>query len=194
MCPKLNYLTVFFAAALSWLAWVGVVIGAVAVWLLSLSHVPHTGRQPIGWQTLVIGLGSGLGFALCTLFIREAALILRHGGLNFLLSAGWVLFFVLLIQSVLLTAWLVVREPATLPALYRQKKLTAGVSVFSFFGSVGWFTAMSLQSVAMVKTLGQIEVLFTLGIAVYWFKDKLARSDYIGLGLIVIAAVLVMLA
>ncbi len=65
-------------------------------------------------------------------------------------------------------------------------------SFFSCVGSLGWFTAMSLESVPLVKTLGQVEVLFTLLISVFWFKEKLKRTDLLGLALVVVAAVLVM--
>lgn len=200
----------YFAAPLSRLAWLGVLVGGVAVWLMSLSagtaktstaskaaHInAQIPKQPrISPKTLLLGLGSGLCFALATLYIREAALYLRANlEFGFLLSAAWVLFLVITTQTVLLTLWLLLREPQTFKALYTHKKLTLGVSLFSFVGSVGWFTAMSLQTVALVKTLGQIEVLFTLAISAWWFKERLQRSDYIGLVLIVVGAVLVMVA
>lgn len=189
---------VFFAAPLSPMAWLGVLVGAFAVWQMSLSSGQSTAtntQSHLSIQTISIGLASGLCFALCTLFIREAALILRNDmQLGFLISAAWVLFFVITTQTILLTLWLAIKEPDTLTTLYKHKKLTTSVSVFSFLGSVGWFTAMSLQTVAMVKTLGQIEVLFTLAISAWWFKETLVKSDYIGLALIVIGALLVVLA
>jgi uncharacterized membrane protein len=52
---------------------------------------------------------------------------------------------------------------------------------------------MSLQHVAYVKTLGQIEVFFTILIAVLWLKQPLKRQDSAGLLLIAVAAILVML-
>ena len=52
---------------------------------------------------------------------------------------------------------------------------------------------MSLQHVAYVKTLGQIEVFFTMLIAVLWLKQPLKRQDSAGLLLIAVAAILVML-
>jgi drug/metabolite transporter (DMT)-like permease len=53
---------------------------------------------------------------------------------------------------------------------------------------------MSLETVALVKTLGQIEVLFTLMISARWFREKLNGRDLAGLGLIVVGALCVMLA
>lgn len=183
----------FFATPLSALAWLGVFIGGVAVWFMSQNNTQMTNN--ISKETIFIGLLSGLCFALCTLYIREASLLLTHDfQMGFLISASWVLFLVIFTQTILLTLWLAVTEPKTLKALMIHKKMTASVSVFSFFGSIGWFTAMSLQTVALVKTLGQIEVLFTLIISAYWFKETLTRTDYIGLGLIVLGAVIVIVA
>ncbi|GAA0371549.1 DMT family transporter [Bowmanella denitrificans] len=175
---------VFFAVSLDWLGWLGVLLGAVAVFLLSGIRAVHGWS----WQTLCLGLGSGLAFALTSLWVREASLEL---GLPFPHGAAWVLLLVILLQSLLLVAWLIIRDMATLKALWQRPKLTLTISFCSCVGSIGWFTAMSLESVALVKTLGQVEVLFSLLISAWWFKEKLARADKLGLLLIVIAAICV---
>jgi uncharacterized membrane protein len=51
---------------------------------------------------------------------------------------------------------------------------------------------MSLQYVAYVKTLGQIEVLFTILLATLWLKQKVKTNELLGLLLIALAAILVM--
>lgn len=61
--------------------------------------------------------------------------------------------------------------------MWQRRKLTLAVSVASFLGSLGWFSAMSLQSVPIVKTLGQIEVLFTLLISALVFKEAGETDD-----------------
>ncbi|WP_028469659.1 DMT family transporter [Neptunomonas japonica] len=177
----------FFAAPLSWLAWSGVIIGAIAIWLMS-----NTGSlKELSLKTVSLGLGSGLAFALTTLWVREASLML---GLPFPYSAAWVLLCVISTQTAILIVWLLLKEPSTLNALWRRPKLTLTISFFSCLGSLGWFTAMSLETVALVKTLGQIEVLFTLFISARWFKEKLSQRDLLGLALIVLGAACVILA
>ncbi|WP_372738429.1 EamA family transporter [Neptunomonas sp.] len=177
----------FFAAPLSGLAWSGVIIGAIAIWLMS-----NTGSlKELSIKTLALGLGSGLAFALTTLWVREASLML---GLPFPYSAAWVLLYVITTQTAILLMWLLIKEPATLNALWQRPKLTLIISLCSCLGSLGWFTAMSLETVALVKTLGQIEVLFTLFISARWFKEKLRPRDLSGLALIVLGAACVILA
>lgn len=174
----------FFASALSPLGWLGVLLGGYAVFLLSGSRL-----RELSWSTVAIGLGSGFAFALSSLFAREASLTL---GLPFPHGAAWVVFLVISLQTVLLLCWLLIKSRTTLLQLFRHYKLTLLISVSSCFGTICWFTAMSLESVALVKTLGQVEVLFTLLISVFFFKEKLKQRDKIGLALIILAAICVM--
>lgn len=174
----------FFSESLSPLAWLGVALGGGAVFLLSGASL----RQ-LSWPVMLLGLGCGLAFALTSLWVRQASLVL---GLPFPHGAAWVLLLVILLQTVLLLLWLILKDQPTLIALWRRPKLTLLVSVCSCVGSVGWFTAMSLESVALVKTLGQVEVLFMLLISAFILKEKLVRNDHLGLALIVLAAVCVM--
>ncbi|GIA35272.1 putative membrane protein [Vibrio cholerae] len=65
-------------------------------------------------------------------------------------------------------------------------------SVSSCLGSIGWFSAMSLQAVPYVKTLGQVEIFFTMLISIFWLGQKVRIKDGFGLILVALAAILVM--
>lgn len=174
----------FFSTQISWLGWLGVLIGAMAIFLMTGA----TALRQLSWQTLWIGLGSGLSFALTSLWVREASLLLE---LPSLIAASWVLFCVITFEAILLLGYLALKERQTLVKLWQHPALAITISIFSFFGSLGWFSAMSLQHVAFVKTVGQIEILFMLFISLFIFKEKLRKPDLVGLGLTVIAAILV---
>lgn len=174
----------FFSTHISFIGWIGVLIGGLAIFLLTgASHF----RQ-VSWQTLLIGLGSGLSFALTSLWVREASLQLNS---HYLLSAAWVLFSVITLEAILLVSYLSLKDRETLIKLLKRPKLAITTSLFSFLGSFGWFNAMSLNDVAFVKTLGQVEVFFMLLISYFIFKERLKIQDMTGLILIVIAAILV---
>ncbi|OYD21312.1 DMT family transporter [Oceanimonas baumannii] len=177
----------FFSAPLTFLGWLGVIIGGIAVWLLS--GLRRAAGQAVPASTLMTGLGSGLAFALTSLWVREASLEL---GMAFPFGAAWVLLLVISLQTLLMVGWLGLRNPQALVSLWQRPGLTVLISLTSCLGSIGWFTAMSLESVALVKTLGQVEVLFTLMISVWYFRERLSQRDHGGLVLIVIAAVCVM--
>lgn len=176
---------VFLSDHLSLLGWFGVAVGGLAVFLMS------KGRDfsDFSVQTLCIGIGSGLCFAITSLLVREASLELDN--LPFIHRAAWVLLMVIGTQCFLLLMYLGIFRRATLWAMWQRIGLTFRVSLCSFLASLGWFSAMSMQSVPIVKTLGQVEIIFSMLISAYFFKEKLARAEHLGIVLVVIAAFLV---
>ncbi|MEG1235773.1 MAG: DMT family transporter [Acinetobacter sp.] len=176
---------VFLSDHLSLLGWFGVAVGGFAVFLMS------KGRDfsDFSVKTLCIGIGSGLCFAITSLLVREASLELTN--LPFIHRAAWVLLMVIGTQCFLLLMYLGIFRRATLWAMWQRIGLTFRVSLCSFLASLGWFSAMSMQSVPIVKTLGQVEIIFSMLISAYFFKEKLARAERLGIVLVVIAAFLV---
>ncbi|MEZ7208060.1 EamA family transporter [Pseudoalteromonas sp. DY56-GL79] len=175
----------FFGSSLTLLGWFGVFIGAIAVLLLSGFSL-----RAFNGKTALVGLACGTSFALTSLWVREASIA---SCLPFPHSAAWVLLLVLVCQTVMLSMYMTIREPHSWRVLWQRRKLTVAISVSSCIGSIGWFSAMSLEHVAYVKTLGQIEVFFTLLISFLWLKAPVKKRDSMGLLLIAIAAILVML-
>ena len=53
------------------------------------------------------------------------------------------------------------------------------------FASLCWFSAMTLNSAAIVRAVGQVELLFTLVTTIFWFKEKIRLSQVVGMLLIV---------
>ncbi|QQX79252.1 DMT family transporter [Shewanella sp. KX20019] len=176
---------VFFGTYLSWLGWLGVLLGGVAVFIMS------SGKKltQISVATVMLGLACGGAFALTSLWVRAASLSLD---LPFPHRAAWVLLFIIAIQTSVLVIYAYVADRSTIDSLFKRPKLTLLTSLTSCLGSIGWFSAMSLQTVPYVKTLGQIEVFFTLLIAAFWLKEKVKIKDMAALVMIAIAAILVM--
>ncbi len=176
--------TLLFGTHLSPLGWLGVAIGAVAVMLLS----SHGHWRQLSLSTVLLGLACGSAFALTSLWVREASL---HLILPFPHRAAWVLLLVISLQTVLLVGYLGWRDRPTLAALWARPKLVGAISLTSCLGSIGWFSAMSLQAVPYVKTLGQVEVFFTLMLSAFWLRQRVRVREYLGLFLIALAAVIV---
>jgi EamA domain-containing membrane protein RarD len=63
----------FFGSYLSVLGWAGIIIGGVAVFILSSGNR----LQGVSVKTLVIGLACGTCFALTSLLVREASHMLN---------------------------------------------------------------------------------------------------------------------
>lgn len=177
--------TIFFGTSLTLFGWLGVAIGAIAIFLMSAKN----GIKGLSLKTLTLGLASGTCFALTSLWVREASLTLD---LPVLHRAAWVLFSVILLQTILLVGFLLLKDRGTLRALMHHRKLTVMTSITSCLGSIGWFTAMAYQAVPYVKTLGQIEIFFMMLVSFFWLKQPVKIKDGLGLILIAVAAMMVM--
>lgn len=175
----------FFGSYLTLLGWIGIGIGGLAVFVLSSGNK----AQGLSLKTLLIGIACGTCFALTSLFVREASHMLA---MPFMHGAAWVLLWVLCIQALGLSIYILVTKPQVFKQLFTHLAHSMAISAVSCFGSICWFTAMALQHVALVKTLGQLEVLLTLLLAHYWLKNKVTLQEIVGLLLIAVAAVLVM--
>ena len=174
----------FFGTSLSLLGWLGVIVGGLAVLLMSAAN----GIKSVSLSTITLGLACGSSFALASLWIREASLSLNIG---FPYSAAWVLLMIIGIQTIILLGYLLYRDRSAIRYLWQHPKLTLLTSISSCLGSIGWFSAMSIQNVPYVKTLGQVEIFVTLLISIYWLKQKPKIKDAFGLVLIAVAALLV---
>ena len=175
----------FFGSYLTPLGWAGIVIGAIAVFVLSSGNRLHG----ISVKTMVIALACGTCFALTSLLVREASHMLN---VQHTVAAAWVLLWVLCVQTISLSGYIALTKPFVFRQLTNAKKQVLAISTVSCLGSICWFTAMALQHVALVKTLGQLEVLLTLVLSHYWLKNTVTKREIAGLLLIGLAAIFVM--
>ncbi len=138
------------------------------------------------------GLASGAGFAVSAVSYRAASTSLV--GHEPLLQAAFTLACVTLLQSLLLLVYLRAREPATLGAVRGAWRHAVWVGIAGMLASAGWFTAMTVGPVAEVRTLGQVELLFTFLTAVFWFRERVRPNEVVGVLLLVAGIIVLLLA
>lgn len=177
--------TVLFSSTLSALGWLAVAVGFLGIFIVSIPS--REGRwEP---QNIVLGTVSGTAFALTSLWLREASLSLQ---LPVLQSAAITLVFMVSLQSVVCVLYTTLKEPTQFKAIARRLKLSWFVGATSAAGSIGWFTAMTWQNPALVKSLGQIEFIFTLLITTLFFKERVTMREMIGVLAIVVSVILIL--
>ena len=67
------------------------------------------------------------------------------------------------------------------------------VGVTSAVGSIGWFTAMTIERVSYVKALAQVEFVFALCVSIILFKERPTRLELLGMTLIAVGVVVLLL-
>ncbi len=182
---------VAFGATISLQGWAAIGVSVAGVVMIT---VVRTGLDQGGGllgrllnRPAAVGLGSGLGFALAVLFIREASLSLQLD--TYAYPAALTLVTLIVMQCVMLGIYLFVTQREQFPIMLQQWKVGVFVGGMSTAGSIGWFTAVTMQNAAYVKALGQIEFIFTLAISMLFFKEKSSRGEVIGMLLVVLGII-----
>ena len=142
-------------------------------------------------RTTMIGLASGALFGISAVAYRGGSLSL--GGPHFLMQAGYTLAWATFLQTIAMLIYIRMREPGQITQILRAWKVASIVGASGALGSVGWFTAMTIQNVAYVRALGQIELVFTFIASTVFFHESSTRKEVVGIVLIVAGILLLLL-
>jgi drug/metabolite transporter (DMT)-like permease len=173
---------------------VAVAFGTVGVLLLSPADREHPLRSMVmGWTSrpALLGLGCGACFALSAVGYRGAALALH--GTTFLMAAAYSLVAAQLLQTLLLVGWLLLRDAMVIARVVRAWRPSLFAGFMGAAASAGWFTAMAIQPVASVRTLGLVELLFSYVVSRRIFRERLSRLEIAGIGVLTLGLVIVTL-
>ena len=171
-----------------------IAVSVFGVMLVSVAHVAVSLRSMLAStfsRNALIGLASGTAFGISAVAYRAASLAL--GGPNFLMQAATTLAFVICFQTAIMLAWMIWKDRAEIGHIAKAWKPSLFTGFVGATASFGWFSAMTLQQAAVVKSLAQIEMLFTFAATVFFFKEKINRLEIAGCALIV-GGILVLLA
>lgn len=178
---------------ISALAWCGIAVGVCGVLWLSLAGRAASWRE-LGRATVqpaaVCGLASGFFFALTSVLIKSANLALP--GDDPVLRALVTLVAANILQTLMQGSWLLAREPAQFRAVLATWRTSAQVGALSACGSACWFTAFALAPVALVRAVGQVEILMTLLFSRFYLREQPTRAEVLGALTVVAGVVLVL--
>jgi drug/metabolite transporter (DMT)-like permease len=170
-------------AVTPWLA-LAILVATAGVVVMSLKPGTAAG----GMRPTLSGLAAGAMFGLSAVGFRGA--ILSLGLPSYLMAATFTLAVGLLLQSVLLSAYLWLRDPAVLTAIMRSWRPSLFAGFMGALASQFWFLAFALATAASVRTLALVEVLFAQAISRFVFKQPTTRREAAGIVLIVIGCTL----
>ncbi|MEO5324951.1 DMT family transporter [Mesorhizobium sp. CC13] len=171
-----------------------IAISVFGVMLISVAHTAFNARTLVTSvlsRNALLGLASGTCFGISAVAYRAASLSL--GGPNFMMQAAVTLAVVIVFQTVVMFAWIVWRERDELGRIARAWRPALFTGLVGASASFGWFMAMTLQQAAIVKSLAQIEMLFTFASTVFFFRERINRLEVAGC-ILIVGGILVLLA
>ena len=146
--------------------------------------------EAFSWKPTALGLAAAALFAIAAVGYRGGIRALEAP--NFVVAATTVLALGLLIQTIMLTAYLALADRATLAAIFRAWRPSLFAGFMGAFASQMWFLAFALETAAKVRTLALVEILFAQVVSRNLFKQKLASREAVGIALIVAGVVLLL--
>jgi drug/metabolite transporter (DMT)-like permease len=168
---------------LSLLTWAGIAIGVAGVMVVAAGGQRLRLRDMVQPAALC-GLGAGLGFTMTSIFVKSATLEIATADKIF--AALLVLVVVNASQTVMQGGYLLLREPDQVIKVFRSWRTAGQVGLLAALGSACWFTGFATAPVALVRAVGQLEVILTLGFSRFYLRE--ARKPGEALGLLLVGA------
>ena len=176
---------IFLGDRVTTLMTVAIVMATAGVVAMSLKG---RGAAEGGYRPVALGLAAGAMFAISAVGYRGA--ILSLGLPDFVLAATVTLTVGLVLQAGILTLYLALRDRSVLLAIARAWRPSLFAGFMGATASQFWFLAFALTSVANVRTLALVEVLFAQAISFFIFKQATTRREALGMALIVLGVAL----
>jgi drug/metabolite transporter (DMT)-like permease len=123
---------------------------------------------------------TGLFLGLSVVFFRAAALSLEDFSSNFD-KAIITLFFGLIIQTFLISIYLLVYERSEFRKFRNNKLESCLAGLTGFLATLSWFFAFTFIQASFVRALGQVEIFFSFVSSKYFFKEKITKIEIIGI-------------
>jgi len=175
---------------LGWIGGAALMVGAGGMILISAP--PSRSISAIINRASGLGILSGLFFAICAVAYRAASLQIDSD--NPLMRAAITLVIVLSWQTLAMAVWLFLIDRPQIKAVWRAGPTAIWVGLTSLLGSYLWFTAFTLQNVAYVNAVGQIELVFSMLASTVFFKETMSRRESVGIVLILCSVIVIILA
>ena len=179
-----GFSALFLGEAVSAPGLMAIVIGLAGVLMLS--------RPKAGWgaggffnRAMLLGLLAGAFFGLSAIGYRGATLAVPVE--DALFRAAYALTVVTAMQTAGMALWLAWREPGEVGRVLATWRATLPVGVTGVLGSLGWFAAFALQNASYVRSVGQVELIFSILVSTLFFRERPTGREMGGMALLALS-------
>ena len=174
---------------LNFYALLGIMISTIGVIIFSTKDLKNIINGFFSKST-VVGLLCGTLLALSVVFYRGSMEFLEFTNKNFD-RALLTLFAATIIQTSLITFYLLLFEITEFKKIKSNIKLSSLAGFFGFSATISWFYSFSLVQAALVRAVGQIELLFSYVSSRFMFNEKVRYIEIFGIIIFIFGLILV---
>ncbi len=181
------FAAIFLGDRLAPWMWISVIVATAGVVMMSWQKAPEAGADgnvapALSLTPVLLGLSAAALFALASVGFRGA--VLHLGESHFVLRASMTLAIGLTIQTLVLSAYLLLRERDVLVKLARLWRPSMIGGFLGAASSQMWYIAFALATVAQVRTLALVEIFIALMVSKKLFAQGTTRRELMGMLLI----------
>jgi drug/metabolite transporter (DMT)-like permease len=184
--------SLLFSELISAGGWLAILVTAAGVMLISAGRLPGAAgaalqlsiRELVFGRTILVGLLTGLLFALSYLSLREAILTLDPA-LGPVMRSAFAAVAMTAWSFLILGPWLLLVEREGLKRIRGAPWLCTFLGFTSALGTIFWFIASALANVSYVAAVAQVQTVFTLAISWFYFGERIGRLELAGIAVIV---------
>jgi drug/metabolite transporter (DMT)-like permease len=170
---------------------IGIIISTFGVIIFSTKDLKNIIKGFFSKST-VIGIFCGTLLALSIVFFRGSMEFIDFTQKNFD-KALITLLAATIVQTTLISVYLLFFETNQFSKIRSNLKLSLLAGLFGFSATVFWFYSFSLVQAAFVRTVGQIELLFSYISSRFMFKEKIRLIEVFGIIVFISGLILVVL-
>lgn len=185
--------TILLNARFGMVAILPILMSGFGVLLISVGRLRgRAGMRDMVSVGALYGILCGAMYGIVAVAMRGAALSL--GDASGYLRGSLTLLAVLALESSILGLYLAWHRRGELKSVFSRWRQTAVIGVVGAGGSACWAIAVSLQSAAAVKALGQVEILIAIAVSRFFFREKATLMESLGIVAVVVGVVILLFA
>lgn len=179
----------------SFITGIAIFLGVIAVVMLSLAQASlsrHQLHAALFSRQTLLGLMSGATLGLATVCFKAAVLAVDSD--DWLMAAAYTGAIAVTLQTVVMGSWMALsshRNQLKATLLNWRSSLFAGL--FGAVATAAWFTAFALYAVAPVRAVGQVELLITIGVSIFYFREKTNKAELLAIILLLLSIVMIVI-
>ncbi len=184
---------ILFGTASTFGTIVAITISVIGVMIISVARskiTPITLITSLTTRTAMTGIFSGTLFAVAAIGFRQATLSLNN--VQFIMQACTTLLVAIAFQTLIMFCYMALFDREEIAKIGKAWKPAAIVGIVGASATFGWFSAFALQQAAVVKVLGQVEILFTFTVSYFIFKERMNGLEILGC-MMIVGGILVLL-
>ena len=165
-------------------------IGIATAGVVLMSDPQRGAADPFAWRPMLLGVGAAGLIGLAAVGFRGG--ILALGGGSYLVNASTTLVIGLVLQTLVLTAWLLLTAPQVMRIMLKAWRISLPAGFTGAFASQAWFLAFAIESAARVRTLALVEIFFAQLLAGTFLRQSLTDREWAGIALVAVGVILLL--